>query len=422
MTIADDEHKPTLLEEGSPCLQGECVAFTGTLASMPHRMAHELVGQHGGTAQGHISKNVTMLVVGEEGWPLEEDGRTSVKLEQVAELQRQSLPIRILNESEWLHLLGLEDRRCEVHRLYTPAMLARLLDVSANLIRSWERAGLIRPVRKIYRLPYFDFQEVTGARRLFALLEAGVPRSEIEASLHSLQAMFQGVDRPLAQLEILARDAHILLRDDKGLLDARNGQRFFDFEPEAANVEVTDDAGSGEADVTTVAFPEEPPAQQTHTDWTGDDWFEQGVRLLEHGESVSAVEAFRLSLMQNPSEPEVHFQLADALYRIGNLPGALERYHVAVELDHNYIEAWTQLGCLHEESGQLEHSAEAFQIALAAHPEYADAHYHLAEVLHGLQRTAEALPHWEQYLHYDSRGPWAERTRQRIAEATSEQA
>ena len=53
--------------ESSPCLQGERLSFTGTLASMTHKQAMELADQHGGSATHNVSKQTTMLVVGEEG-------------------------------------------------------------------------------------------------------------------------------------------------------------------------------------------------------------------------------------------------------------------------------------------------------------------------------------------------------------------
>lgn len=403
MPDSSSERRPPTIA-GSPCLQGERVSFTGTLASMTHRQAHDLVEQHGGAATEHVSRQTTMLVVGEEGWPLERDGQPSQKLQRVTEWHRQGIEIRILKESEWLHLVGLDERRQEVHRLYTPAMLRQLLDVPVNVIRGWERIGLIKAVRKVYRLPYFDFQEVTGARRLAELLAAGVPRKEIEAGLAKLQTVLSGVDRPLAQLEVLARGSRLLYRDELGLVQAASGQRFFEFDPPAAMKEVHETSLSVTFDHASV-----------HR--TADDWFREGCRLLEENEPNSAVEAFRLCLMERPQDPEVNFFLAETLYRLGNLDGALERYYAAVERDHNYLEAWTQLGCLHAEKGQLESALEAFQIALNVHPDYPDAHLHRAEVLHQLGRVQEAIRHWQRYLKFDNRGPWAETARQRLEEA-----
>jgi DNA-binding transcriptional MerR regulator len=395
------------LPASSPCLQGELVTFTGTLASMTHRQAMDLVAEHGGTAAGHVSQQTTLLVVGEEGWPLEADGKPSLKLEQVMQLQRQGRAIRILSESEWLNLLGLDDRPQQIQQLYTPAVLSQLLGVPATAIRSWERSGLIHAVRKVCRLPYFDFQEVTSAQRLSELLSAGVPVQEIQRSLSRLGAVLKDIDRPLAQLEILARDRRLIYRDDAGLVDSHSGQRLLDFEPRLE----TDDAP---ATLPALAAESSPRMQ-----WTASDWLQEGCRLSLENELPPAVVAFRLALMERPGDPEINFQLADVLYRQGNLAGAIERYYAIVEFDQSDIEAWTQLGCVLAQSGQSHAALEAFDIALDAHPDYAEAHLHKADVLHGLGEQAAAIEHWQAYLRIDNRGPWAELARRRLEEAAA---
>ncbi len=393
----------------SPCLLGERLSFTGTLASMTHLRAHELVAEHGGKATRHVSKQTTMLVVGEEGWPLEDDGNPSQKLLQVTEWRGQGLDIKLLNETEWLYLLGLQDRQREVHRHYTPAMLSQLLNISVNVVRRWERLGLIKAVRRIFRLPYFDFQEVASVRRLAELMKAGVSRHELEASLSKLTNVLGNIERPLSQLEILARDTHVLYRDERGILEPLSGQRLMDFDPN----------DSPPANDIAIAEPTVPSAtddkneQQEH--WKYQDWLDQGSRLLEESQPESAAEAFRLCLMERPNEPEIQFHLSGCLYRCGNLHGALERLHVAVELDHDYIEAWTQLGCIHTELGASQSALDAFGIALQAHPDFPEASFHKAQLLDQLGRFDEAIPFWETYLKFDSRGPWAETARQRLA-------
>jgi tetratricopeptide (TPR) repeat protein len=121
-----------------------------------------------------------------------------------------------------------------------------------------------------------------------------------------------------------------------------------------------------------------------------------------------------MCLMDRPGDPEVNLHLAEALLRAGQPRAALERYYAAVEADHDYIEAWTQLGCLHAELNELDAAAEALRIALDRHPDYPDAHWHLADVLSRLGRDDEAVAHWQSYLEHDNRGPWAETARQRL--------
>ena len=114
--------------------------------------------------------------------------------------------------------------------------------------------------------------------------------------------------------------------------------------------------------------------------------------------------------------------MAEALFRNGNQAGALERYYAAVEADHDYLEAWTQIGCLHAAQGELPWALDAFSIALSVHADYPDAHWHLADVLVQLGRPEEAVAHWQKYLEYDRRGPWADQARQRLKAEISEAA
>ena len=202
-----------------------------------------------------------------------------------------------IHEADWLLLLGLTERRDEIRRLYTPAMLSQLLGVSVHVIRGWERAGLIHPVKKVYRLPYFDFQEVTGARRLSQLLADGVPRQEIEASLKQLATGNQGLVRPLEQLEILARNKHVVIRDEHGLFRPGTRQRLFDFEPTTDEDEVPP----------VEERADEPPsirlelARPAET-WSSRDWFSQGCQHYDEARLSDAAEAFRLCLPGRPAQ------------------------------------------------------------------------------------------------------------------------
>ena len=394
---------PEMSVASSPVLAGERVSFTGTLASMTHKEAHARVVECGGTAAEHVSRQTTMLVIGEEGWPLEADGKPSVKLQQAERFNAEGLDIRIVNESEWLGFVGLEGHCGELHRRCTPAMLSQMLNVSVHLIRRWERMGLIKAVAHVCRLPFFDFQEVAGARRLAELVEAGVSIKEIQTSLARLEAVVGVGERPLAQLEILAGGRHVLYRDGKGRLKSARGQRMFDFAgPPPAE----------RAEPESLLLPAEPSADRSR--WTASNWFDEARRLADDGLLAPAVEMLRMSLMDEPDAPEVHFYLAEVLYRQGNVSGALERYYVAAEFDHNYLEAWTQIGCILSELRQFTSAVDAFDIALDIHSDYPDAHLHKAETLHQAGRSGEAVAHWLKYLEFDQSSPWAEAARKRL--------
>lgn len=403
------DHPVLTLANPAP-LAGERVTFTGILSSMTHAEAGTLVEQHGGEAADHVSRQLTLLVIGEEGWPLEDDGRVSLKLREVMEWQARGASIRVAQESDFLRMVGLAEQPDEVRRLHTPAMLSQLLDVPVHVIRGWERAGLIRPVRRVHRLPYFDFQEVASARRLSELLQAGVSREEIERSLRAIPGVASGERRPFEQLDILVRDQKLVLRDRFGLRDPR-GQRLLDFEGDSAEQPGAKIAEPAEEHPISISFLE---ARKQALEMERRDWFVEGCRHADEGDLEAAIEAFRLALMLEPNNPEVHFHLGDALYRLNRVQAALERYYAAVELDHEYLEAWTQIGCLHGELEEHAAAVDALSVALDIHDDYPDAHFHLAEALAELERFDEAIPHWQCYLEHDRRGPWADLARQRL--------
>ena len=444
-------------------LSGECVSFTGTLASMIHKEAAALVETYGGRTVQSVSGSVSMLVVGEEGWPLEEDGAASQKLAQATQLIAAGAEIRIVAESDWLHLIGLNERREEIQRSYTPAMLSRLLDVPVGMIRRWSRIGLIRPVRRVCRLPYFDFREVASAQRLAKLLDEGVRPEVLERSLAELSHTMVGTDRSLAQLNLLVQDEKVLLRDSHGVLNPRTGQRLLDFDsmPQPTQLSLvtaddTQDEGKSPHPLATV--PAEPDDESDDdelpvsisieegrmrledrgmSDWSADDWFHEGCRLSEEGAFESAENAFRncLSLLASdhallrapagfpssdqsifPDPADVHFHLADALYRAGKTDAAIERYHCAIEFAPDFIEAWTQLGCLQTERGHWIPAEEALVTAISIHATNPDALLHYAQLLEQMGRTTDAVESWKKYLQYDSRGPWADHARMRLEE------
>jgi NAD-dependent DNA ligase len=69
----------TVVELDSSALKST-VAFTGRLACMTRVEAFEVVRSHGGTPSQEVTRRTNVLVVGELGWPLLDDGRPSNKL------------------------------------------------------------------------------------------------------------------------------------------------------------------------------------------------------------------------------------------------------------------------------------------------------------------------------------------------------
>ncbi|MCG6154575.1 tetratricopeptide repeat protein [Rubinisphaera margarita] len=404
-----------LSEHQPQALTGETVTFTGTLASMTHEQASAQVVAHGGQAVPHMSRQVTLLVVGEEGWPLEADGRPSVKLQQAEALILEAHPLRIISESDWLQIIQLSVENPEVKRLYTPAMLSQLLKLPVHLIRSWERAGLIRAEKRVFRLPYFSYQEVTTARRLSELMQAGATQQQLARSLRLVQKYVGEPGRAFEQLEMLSDHRSLVVRDQKGYFDPQSRQRLFSFSASPKTDEEQDGA--------TLAAEEESDAEDhrflrfempPNTAVSSTDWMVEGCRRAEVADTSGAIRCFRRALRARPEDAEAHFYLADSLYRLGKQEASLERYLCAIEHDPEYLEAWTQIGCLYAELRKWSEAIEAFDAAIEIHPTFAEAHLHKAETLYQMHQPEDAIRHWQLYLQNDDRGPWVELAYQRL--------
>lgn len=370
---------------------------------MTHRQACRLVELNGGQPMQHVSQQTTLLIVGEEGWPLESDGQPSQKLLQARQLQDRGFSVKIMTESEWLAILGLRPPQAE-HHLFTPAALSQMLGVSTHTIRRWERLGFIKPVRRVYRLSYFDYAQVLTARRLIEWLSRGISLAALAESLRRLQSWLPQLQLPdLESLYCSSRS--LVIRDEAGWIEAASGQRLLIFDESMANPPLSVSPSAQDAESSSEKFSAAAGCGLTLR--TADDWYRHGCLLIEQEAYSQAVEAFRSALIIDSEPAHYHFHLADALYRLGRREAAAERYYCALERDQSYLEAWTQLGCVLAELGDEDGARLAFETALQWHPDYADAHFLLAQWLarHGLHDQANH--HWSVYLRLEPTGPWA---------------
>ncbi|MFM9195476.1 MAG: tetratricopeptide repeat protein [Planctomycetia bacterium] len=100
---------------------------------------------------------------------------------------------------------------------------------------------------------------------------------------------------------------------------------------------------------------------------------------------------------------------------MGDLTAARERYDAAVELDAEHLEARSSLGCVLAELGEHELALAALDGVLRQQPDYADAHWHVAGVLHDMGRPAESRRHLQTFLALAPESPWATMAREKLA-------
>ncbi len=200
-------------------LKGKQVAFTGRLASMTRKEAVDLVCSFGGHFVAGVSRQTSILIVGQDGWPLRSDGRLSRKLLKAQMLERDGHPVSILSEEDLLARIGLESQCTEIRRLHSTAELTRLLGVPGARLRAWMNAGMIQPVESNHGIAYFDFRQVAGAKTLCELVKAGVAVKRIRRSLDRLKQWAGSIEQPLSQLAVLEKDGDLLVRVGEALAD-----------------------------------------------------------------------------------------------------------------------------------------------------------------------------------------------------------
>ena len=396
-----------------PRLAGEQLIFLGKMTGMTRQEACALVREHGGTVPSSEDATITLVVIGDNqpdlASALQADKLSHQRLAEEVIAGRTQL----LRESELWQRLGLVgDEHVEQHgvqRVYTPAMLAELLSVPVAAIRRWHRRGTLVASRSVRRLPYFDFAEVAVARHLATLHSAGCSLAVIDRKLTELHRSMPEVARPLSDPSVVVSGRQLILRRGDDLSEP-GGQLLIDFDKPIESDEPAEMLLSVAEGLPAVESPAE-------TFSTFDQLQFEALKWEDQGELDLAVEAYRTLLIAVGPKAEVHFALADLLYRMGDLTAARERFYAAIELDEEYVEARASLGCVLAENGDLDLAVAAFEGALAFHADYADVHYHLANALERLQKSDEAEFHWRTFLALAPESPWAEMARTRLEPA-----
>jgi tetratricopeptide (TPR) repeat protein len=403
---------PVRHEQETELLSGERIAFVGRLAGMSRREAQRLVRRNGGTPLEKPDASAAWIVAGEADFPLGEV--TEVKLRLPEELREavDAMQLRIIPETQLWQRLGLVDTQQGIRRLYTPAMLADLLNVPVALIRRWHRRGLLVAAREVQKLAYFDYQEVATAKCLAYLCRAGCSARTIEKKVAEIGRLFPHIQRPLAELSVTVEGKQILVRHGEGLAEP-SGQLRIEFEASSPEEDVPEHP-IDRSEPATLALAAR--AASVGMQMLPDEMLSLAADLEEEGHLGDAAEVYRASLAAAGPSAESNFLLAEVLYRMGDLAAARERYYAAIELDEDFVEARANLGCVLAETGQHELAVAAFQGALLHHEDYPDVHYHLARLLDDMDRPVEAAVHWQYFMELAPESPWADQARQRLDE------
>ena len=288
-------------------------------------------------------------------------------------------------------------------------MLADLLKVSVRTVRRWNRAGLLPAAIEIMQIPHFDFASLTTAKQLAGWMRQGVTVSSMQLQIEALRKRI-GSDAALDELPIQADGQQLIIQDGDQYLES-SGQLRLGFEPEA---ESTDLGGPATVKFTRPESQDKVLAPEQQAELSLEAMVEQAIIAEDADDLETAVRWYRSVMTVHGLNADICFQIAELLYRSGDVCGARERYFTALEIEPELLEARANLGCVLLECQQADLAIAAFEGALAQYPDYADVHFHLARALEELGEANRAVQHWQRFLELAPNSPWAEEAQHRL--------
>ena len=278
---------------------------------------------------------------------------------------------------------------------FARAEVRRILKITENRLRSWERAGLCEHRSE------FGFADLIALKALQKLRENRIPNERIKRSLASLTEKLSGIERPLWELKITSDGRKVAVELPGGKMEALSGQMLFNFE------------ASSLKPVTALDKKETRPQMQRLQE--AERLFRRGLDQEEAGEPPGKVlETYREALRLNPKAAGAWVNIGTVCYREGDLREAEHCYREALRVSPSYALAHFNLGNVCEEMERLTEAVNCYKIALRLQSDYADAHYNLALVYERLAEPMHAAKQWQAYLQLDNSGPWAGIARQQL--------
>jgi tetratricopeptide (TPR) repeat protein len=286
-------------------------------------------------------------------------------------------------------------------RSYSHSEVARILRISRDRLRYWQRTALVAPSVESESARGFGFRDLVAVKHVVSLLEDGVPLRRIRRSVAAIRERLPEVATPLESLQPWAPGSRrVVVRCGSGLFEP-DGQMVLDFggAPGQRVRPLAVDRGAA-------GVGEEAGAR---------DWFEQGCRLDGSPEtSARAIECYERALALDPDFADAHCNLGTVHYNVGRRALARAAWQRALAIVPGHVEAHFNLASLLEDEDQNEAALHHLREAMRADPLYADVRLSLALLYEKLGLPRRAREHWRRYLQLAPTGRWAELARSRL--------
>ncbi len=270
-------------------------------------------------------------------------------------------------------------------REYTTREVSELLDLSAEKVRAFARAGFLKPRRTTQQHYRFSFQDIVLLRTAKELDESGVHPRKVWKALRSLKKELPD-NRPLTAVRIAADGDGVVVKDRETSYLPESGQVTFDFSVSELAEQVAP-----------MVLEKREAAIEHKEDLSAEDWFDLGLDLETIGSLSEAKEAYQKSVELEPKYTDAHVNLGHLCHNNGDLEEAETHYKRAIASSPDNSVVFFNLGVLLEDLVKLEEAAAAYEHAVRLDPNNADAHYNLSHVYEREGKKAAALRHLARY-------------------------
>ncbi len=322
----------------------------------------------GGAAPPRVTQSTTCLVIGEEGY-LTEIGKSN-KLKRAEEINARGGNVRIISESEFLQMVGMESKVTLEMKYYSLDRIQRVYPrLRPDLVRYFAHWGLFTPAVKTNAQHYYEFKDLLTFRQIDELLAHKLPLREVAQRVVAAR-------RPSPQIALS--------------FDSPRAQGVILSLPKPAK---------------------EPPR-------SAEEWYEIGFKADGNPDTYDeAVLAYEHALDLSPTYVDAMINLANLYFHKSDLPRALALLEKALQFDENNYLVCYNLANLFDEGGQLERAVQLYQRALLLFPNYEPALFNLAVAYEKLGQHVPAKSYWKKYLEVEPEGEWAVIAKEHLAEA-----
>jgi tetratricopeptide (TPR) repeat protein len=257
---------------------------------------------------------------------------------------------------------------------YGTTEVARLAGTSVNAVRAMVRARYVAPRKDRRGALRFSFQDLVVLRAARSLAKARVPARRIGDALRALRAQLPA-DAPLAGFSVTAVGDQVVVSESGAAREARSGQFLLSFDVRVEDGKLTL--------IDAVAAAAEPDCERQ---------FQQAL-ALEETDVEAALEAYGRCIAAH-GHIGAHINRGRLLHEQGRLREAVEQYRQVEEPDALLL---FNLAVALEDLGERPAAIEAYGTALRLDPQFADAHFNVAQLLEREGDHQASLRHLSAY-------------------------